>query len=336
MSTRTILTLAATTAALSTAHANPPSTTPQLLPESLETYRDARQDGGPGPDGIPSIDEPEFIAAGAADLALGDRVIGLYHEGEARAYPQNILVWHEIVNDTIAGDNLAITYCPLTGTALGFDRGGAELGVSGKLLNSNLVMYDRETDSEYPQILGAGIDGPLAGEGLEEVRVFWTTWGKWQERHPDTEALSTDTGYMRNYTSDPYGDYNPVSGYYVPDSSPIFPVLHEDERYPDKYEVLGFRSGDAAVAVDPEHLAEAEVIHYDGGDAEYLVIHDAELGTGWVYTGSDIDVPAPEDIDFGPEGPSFPGADGLAEVNAFEAMWFSWYAFYPDTEVIGG
>lgn len=114
-----------------TVPAQPPTTQPLLLAESLETYRDARMSGGPGKDGIPSIDKPRFQSAAAADDYLddGDLVIGVYRNGEARAYPQRIVVWHEIVNDEIGGDPLAVTYCPLTGTALGFERNGTELGV---------------------------------------------------------------------------------------------------------------------------------------------------------------------------------------------------------------
>lgn len=177
---------------------------------------------GPGKDGIPAIDDPAFQAAAEADAWLddGDRVVGLYHDGEARAYPQSILVWHEIVNDTVAGENIAVTYCPLTGTALGYLRGETTLGVSGRLVNSNLIMFDRASDSLWPQILSAGIGGPHEGQGLEEVRVVWTTWGRWRERHPDTRVLTTDTGYLRNYNRDPYGGYKPVRGYYAPGHRP--------------------------------------------------------------------------------------------------------------------
>jgi len=319
------------------AHADPPTTAPALLTDSLSTYRQARQSGGPGKDGIPSIDDPEFQSAAEADRYLdpGDIVIGIRHNGEARAYPQRILVWHEIVNDEIGGDRIAVSYCPLTGTALGFDRGDTELGVSGKLVNSNLVMYDRATDTEYPQILAAGIDGPLAGKGLAEVRVFWTTWENWRERHPGTEVLTRDTGYMRNYQSDPYGDYNPASGYYAPDSRTMFPTLHSDRRFPSKHEIFGFRSADTAVAIEPQTLADRGVIHHrtDAGE-DYAVIHDPGLDTGWVYRGNgaaDID---PAEVEFTADGPRFPGRDRLTEVNGFEAMWFAWYAFYPDTAVI--
>lgn len=339
MSTRTVAALAViATGSLAPAHASPPSLTPNVMAEDLATYRQARQSGGPGKDGIPSIDDPQFQSAAEADdyLDSGDRIIGIVRNGEARAYPQRILVWHEIVNDTVGGDSLAITYCPLTGTALGFHRDDAELGVSGKLVNSNLVMYDRATDTEYPQMLGTGIAGPLAGEGLEEVRVIWTEWGKWRERHPDTEVLTTDTGYMRNYDSDPYGAYNPASGYYAEDSSPIFPVMHRDGRYPAKYEIFGFRDADGAVAVDPKHLAAAGVIHHDTGESEFLIIHDPELETGWVYTGDNMETPDVDAITFNDDGPDFDGRADLTEVNAYEAMWFAWYAFYPDTELLDG
>lgn len=320
------------------AHAAPPTTEPSVLSETLQTLRDARQAGGPGKDGIPSIDEPEFVSADEAEDMLEDhdRVIGVYRNGEARAYPQRILVWHEIVNDTFGGERIAVTYCPLTGTALGFDRGDTELGVSGKLVNSNLVMYDRATDTEYPQILGAGIAGPLAGEGLREIRIFWTEWARWRERHPATKVLSTETGFFRNYRVDPYGRYadDSLRGYYAEDSRPIFPVLHRDARYPNKREILGFRDRELAVAVDRDHLREARVIRHETPGASYLVIHDPVLDTGWVYRGDSLPEPDPDAITFAADGPRFDGRDAVEAINAFEAMWFAWHAFYPDTEVL--
>lgn len=221
----------------SLAVAAPPTTEPMLLAETPATYRRARLDGGPGKDGIPSIDRPRFGSAAAAERFLKDedRVIGLYRHGQARAYPQQILVWHEIVNDSIGDDQISVTYCPLTGTALGFNRGATEFGVSGKLVNSNLIMYDRATDTEYPQILAAGIDGALTGKGLEEVRLVWTTWGRWKARHPNTKVLTRQTGSIRNYHRDPYGSYREPSGYYVSGSRTIFPVLNEDQRFPSNH-----------------------------------------------------------------------------------------------------
>ncbi|MDZ7749168.1 MAG: DUF3179 domain-containing protein [Halofilum sp. (in: g-proteobacteria)] len=317
------------------AWAAPPLGEPAVMGAAPATYRDAMLSGGPGKDGIPSIDAPRFQSAAAADdyLEPGDRVIGVYHEGVARAYPQRILVWHEIVNDTLAGDPVSITYCPLTGTALGFHRGATEFGVSGRLVNSNLVMYDRASDSLYPQILAAGIQGPSEGRGLEELRVVFTEWASWKQRHPDTEVLSTETGHMRNYQRDPYGAYNPKRGYYAPGSRRMFPVLNEDERYPAKHEVLGFRDRHGAVAVDLERLAKEAVIHTSANGQDYVVIHDPVLDTGWVYRGAaDVDA---DDVAFTEAGPRFPGQDALEPVNAFRAMWFAWAAFYPQTTVIG-
>lgn len=312
----------------------PPLAEPPILPREPAAYREARLSGGPPKDGIPAIDEPRFESAGAADarLADGDRVIGIHIGGEARAYPQAILVWHEIVNDTVGGTPVSVSYCPLTGTALGFRRGDTTFGVSGRLVNSNLVMYDRATDTEWPQILAAGIDGHHEGAGLQQVRVVWTTWARWRGRYPDTRVLTEDTGYLRRYGRDPYGGYNPREGYYAERSSPVFPVMHADRRRPPKQEVLGFRDRHGAYAVDRAALREAEVLRHEADGRHYLIVHDPGLDTGWIFRGrAEIDAGA---VRFGPEGPEFPGREALEPVPAFEAMWFAWAAFYPDTTVI--
>ncbi len=318
--------------------ANPPTGPTLPIPEDTSVYRDAALSGGPGKDGIPSIDEPRFENADQVGdrLAPGDRIVGIHINGEARAYPQSILVWHEIVNDTVGGEAVAVTFCPLTGTALGFQRGDTELGVSGRLVNSNLIMYDRATDSEWPQILGSAISGPLEGQSLAPERVVWTTWERWLERHPDTEVLTTDTGFFRNYQRDPYGAYNPRRGYYEDDSATIFPVRHESDRYPPKAEVFGFRHDETAVAVDREALAAAGMMLHPTDSHDYLVIHDAGLNTAWVFRGNSVETPDPEDIRFGPDGPSHEALEGLEPVHGFEAMWFAWFAVYPDTVVLDG
>ncbi|MDN3516452.1 DUF3179 domain-containing protein [Aquisalimonas lutea] len=314
-----------------------PTRDPVLVPLEAERYVDAMRSGGPSKDGIPSIDDPALWSAAeaAAFLDAGDRVIGVYRNGEARAYPQRVLVWHEIVNDEIGGEPVSITYCPLTGTALGFRRGDTELGVSGRLINSNLVMYDRETDSFWPQMLAAAINGPRRGAGLQEFRVVWTTWEQWRARYPETRVLSTDTGYMRNYRRDPYGSYNPPSGYYEPDSGPLFPLQNEDDRYPDKREIFGFRTQAGAVAVDGEHLAETGGVVIEHGGRYYLILHDAGLGTAWVFRGDEA-MDVPEGVTYGRDGPRHEALDALESVNGFEAMWFAWAAFYSDTRVVDG
>ncbi|MBD3895687.1 DUF3179 domain-containing protein [Halomonas sp. ML-15] len=315
------------------AQASPPSQDPPQVPVaySIEEFQEAIRSGGPGKDGIPSIDRPRFVSASQATLSEGDKVIGVYHRGQARAYPQRILVWHEIVNDEVGGDSLSITYCPLTGTALGFKRGETEFGVSGKLVNSNLIMYDRATDSEWPQILGVAIDGPMVDQGLEEFRVFWTTWGAWQERHPETEVLTEDTGYVRNYRRDPYGSYDPPSGYYAPDSRRLFPVMQRDDRFPPKTVVFGVRSPEGALAITQQALRDEGVVDLTLGERRYTVIHDPGLDTGWAfYNPEHVDI-QPAELDFTAEGVSGPGIASLEAVNGFEAMWFAWAAFYPDT-----
>ena len=315
-----------------------PSGQPAAVQQALDTYWDNSLSGGPPKDGIPSIDDPRFENTDQADRWLedGSRIIGLYHNGQARAYPQGLLVWHEIVNDTVAGDAIAITYCPLTGTALGFDRGNDELGVSGRLVNSNLIMYNRANDTYWPQILAAGIHGPQKGEGLREIRVIWTDWASWKERYPETEVLSRRTGYARNYRRDPYGSYGPKSGYYA-DGGTLFPVFAQSDRFSEKHEILGFRTADLAVAVEPSVLAEAGHLRHESENGNFLIIHDPGLGTGWVYQAPDGTLPDDEalaDLTFDAQGPISPALDGLEPVNAFEAMWFAWYAFYPDTVVI--
>ena len=310
----------------------------QLMAHPPDKYWDESLSGGPPKDGIPSIDDPDWWTAerGNDFLSPDDRIIGVFLNGEARAYPQRILVWHEIVNDTIGDDAVSVTYCPLTGTALGFLRGANEFGVSGRLVNSNLIMYDRGSDTYWPQILAAGIRGPHSGEGLTQIRVVWTTWDRWQARHPETRVLSDNTGYVRNYRRDPYGSYTPLSGYYVPDSFPIFPVMHRDERYPAKEEIFGFRTSSGAVAVDMDHLSEQGALKHDDGSASYLILHDAELGTAWVFRGMPDTVPDSDSIHFGPAGPEHPALGDLEPIHGFEAMWFAWYAFYPDTVVLDG
>jgi hypothetical protein len=136
--------------------------------------------GGPGKDGIPAINSPKFSDARDTDdyLKAQDIVFGVYRKGKAKAYPQRIMVWHEIVNDSLGGGPVSITYCPLTATAIGFKRSSTSFGVSGKLLNSNVVMYDRASDSYWSQIAAVAIEGPLKDQSLNEIQVTWTTWGR--------------------------------------------------------------------------------------------------------------------------------------------------------------
>lgn len=280
----------------------------------LNELAEAVTSGGPGKDGIPAIDEPRFVSAGQAGfLGDDDPVFGLDHRGEQRAYPQQVLVWHEIVNDTVAGEPLSVTYCPLTGTVIGFPSPPGRrrtFGTTGNLVNSNLLMYDRQTDSEWPQILGTAISGRHKGERLSTVPLVWTTWRAWRTGHPDTRVLSTDTGVLREYGRDPYGSYTPLSGYYAEDGL-YFEVLHSDDRFRPKDVVIGIRSGGKRLAIPRDLVRRRRTIETELGGAALAVGWDDELGTVRV-THAGTQRPA----DF------------------LDAMWFAWYAFYPETAVL--
>ncbi|MFC7137337.1 DUF3179 domain-containing (seleno)protein [Halobaculum litoreum] len=137
---------------------------PLHQPWDPAAVREATVSGGPGKDGIPSVDDPQFAAADEVSLAADDVVFGYAGADDVTAYPQSVLVWHEVVNDTLDGTPVAVTYCPLTGTAMGFERGETTFGVSGRLVNNNLVLYDRATDSRWPQVLATAVSGPHEGD----------------------------------------------------------------------------------------------------------------------------------------------------------------------------
>jgi hypothetical protein len=275
---------------------------------TLEDLADAVTSGGPGKDGIPPIDRPVFVLVRQADfLADDDPVFGLVYHGEAKAYPQMVLVWHEIVNDTVAGKRLAVTYCPLTGTVIGFP-GESTFGTTGNLVNSNLLMYDRQTDSEWPQLLATAIRGPRKGEHLRTVPLVWTSWRAWRTTHPDSQVLSTETGVLRQYGNDPYGSYRRRSGYYFKEG-PHFPVWAYDDKIPPKDVVIGIRSGDAKVAVHRDLVRRAKSVPVTVAGTPFNVEWDEALDTARVTGAGDT-------------------------VDALDAMWFAWYAFHPDTEVL--
>ena len=297
--------------------------------------RDRTRSGGPPKDGIPSVDEPSFWSVSGADefLAPGDVVFGVAGEEDVKAYPQRILVWHEIANDTVDGDPVSVTYCPLTGTAMGFFRGETEFGVSGNLVNSNLVMYDRETDSRWPQVLGTAMSGPFQGQSLTEFPVTWTTWGEWKAAHPETVVLSEDTGHVRNYSRDPYGAYNPAQGYYA-NSNTLFSPLSRDDRHHPKDVVVGARPVEGSIAFLKESLRDEGLVTGAVGGATFHAVYDPALDTAHVYRGDGTDL-SYADGQASVGGETFaPGALPLERVIDLDAMWFAWAGFYPRTVVV--
>lgn len=264
--------------------------------------------GGPARDGIPALDHPAFIAADQADfLAPDHRVLGLARHGIAKAYPVAILNWHEVVNDRFGAEPVVITFCPLCGTGMAFlaTVGGQvlEFGVSGLLYNSDVLLYDRQTESLWSQIMSTAVTGPMKGQRLTLTPVTHTTWADWRQRHPDTRVLSPNTGYQRDYQRDPYADY-------VQSEQIMFPLRFKNQRFHPKETVMGVTVNGHAKAYPFSQLERATPPVMDTLDTERLRIeYDAKHRTGRVVDATGQEVP----IVIG--------------------FWFAWYAFHPGTEV---
>jgi len=221
--------------------------------------------GGPPPDGIPAIDAPLFQRAGEVDWIADDEpVIALDVEGAQRAYPVQIMHWHEIVNDTVAGRPIAITYCPLCNTALAFDRRVSDrvlsFGTSGSLYLSALVMYDRQTESLWSQVERTAIAGVLAGTELGLVPVTMIRWADWRAAFPAGWVLSRETGFVRDYGTNPYVDYDDLA------NDGTFLDQAADQRFPAKERVISFPEAASPVAVLAADLVDVGVtrIEVDG------------------------------------------------------------------------
>ncbi len=264
--------------------------------------------GGPPKDGIPSIDNPKYVSLSEADEWIADNelVLSIIYKGVKRVYPLQIMVWHEIVNDEIAGDPLLITYCPLCGSGIAFERtlNGEEIefGTSGKLYNSNLVMYDRKTNSYWTQIGGQAIVGELTGMKLVPVSIETVVWRDWKKVHPDSEVLSQDTGYIRAYGRDPYGSY-------YEDSNLFFPVEQSDDRIHPKTVIFGIEVDGVFKAYREDDLKDAgEIDDIVGGVSVKVQRDDAGLV-------------------------KITNQDSGAEIVKERDFWFAWYAFHPETEL---
>ncbi|RMF25799.1 MAG: DUF3179 domain-containing protein, partial [Cyanobacteria bacterium J083] len=176
--------------------------------------------GGPPKDGIPSIDQPKFDNAKTTPFKLEETVIGVVINGEAKAYPLGIMNWHEIVNDSLDRTNLTVSYCPLCDTIVVFERSNTTYGVSGKLYQSCLVMYDRSDDTLYSQPWAMGIVGKQVNQNLRRIPAVKTSLGNWLKKYPNSQILSIRTGYQRDYQNYSYGSY-------YTDKKIIFPVRNQ-------------------------------------------------------------------------------------------------------------
>ncbi len=262
-----------------------------LLPEPLVSPQDIRS-GGPPPDGIPSIDAPEFERVDAAQwLQPQEAVVVLTLGGDARAYPTQVLIWHEIVNDTVGGEPVTIAYCPLCNTAIGYYRQLGDrildFGTSGLLYNSALVMYDRQTESLWAHYTGQAIAGALTGAELELIPVATVAWETFVAEHPDGLVLKRPSGFRRNY----YGT-NPYVGYDSPNGRPLFGVTDLDPQLPPMTRVLVIRRSDEVVALAHEALRSEGVIEVDVGGGTVVAFNLAgtasPLETDQVAFGRDV------------------------------------------------
>ncbi len=295
---------------------NIPETDPDIYKQVdngdvLEDLADHLVSGGPPPDGIPPIEEPEFIAVSDVDfLEDEDRVFIAERNGIVKIYPQSVLVWHEIVNDEFAGEHASITYCPLTGTVIGMeneleDGSQTDFGTSGSLVNSNLVMYDRDSGSYWPQIARKAVTGERTGEELGMFPVIWSSWEKASVEFPDAFVLTEETGFLRNYNNDPYGSYTSGKGYYV-EGPPLFATMHTDNRLTPKTVVLGVYDEDGEIAFVKESVKIQGSMTQRGYTAHYIESLDA---VEVVIEGTD------EHADF------------------VEGFWFAWSSFFPNTDL---
>ncbi len=195
-------------------------------------------DGGPGKDGIPALLNPQVSDIASINfLEDADLVIAIKFGDEVRVYPHPILDWHEIINDEINGNKFAITYCPLTGSGIAWNRvlNGQEttFGVSGLLYNTNLIPYDRATQSNWSQMKMQCVNGSLIGTSAPVLPLIETSWKTIKQAYPNAKVVTTETGYSRSYDLYPYGDYKTNNDLL------IFPVSPDDTRLPRKERVLG-------------------------------------------------------------------------------------------------
>ena len=310
---------------------------------------------GHGKDGFPSLTNPKVVSVdeGNGFLSSSALVLGVVVNGEARAYPHNVLWYHEIVNDVLGGKPIVVTYSPLTGSGIVFsaDVGGSSLsfGSSGEVIDSNLVAYDRTTESFWSQMNRRASCGKLVGKSLTMLPVVDATWAAWRSLHPDTSVVSFDTGFSRNYNQYPYGSYDQVGNTQL-----LYPQSFIDSRLPEKQPVLGLVEGSLARAYPYSKLGSRAAINDVVNGIPVLVVFDAaskmalpfdrrvqgqtltfdaqssgfpfelrdrETQTVWDLTGRAVSGPL--------------SASSLKPLATYSAMWFAWASFYRGTDVYG-
>jgi hypothetical protein len=266
--------------------------------------------GGPPRDGIPAINQPKFETAADADwMRDKDRVLALIVGGQAKAYPIGILNWHEIVNDKVGDQHFVVTYCPLCGTGVVFAANIADtvlqFGVSGLLYNSDVLLYDRNSESLWSQLLGKSVSGKLKGVNLPQLPAAHTTWKDWQQRHPDTLVLSRNTGFNRDYRKSPYSGYEKTRRLYFKVSNKAPADYHPKER------VIGLEIDGFFKAYPYSELSKnGQAVFSDTIAGQKVKIQwNEEAQSGGVTNENGEDLPV------------------------ISSFWFAWFTFHPDTEI---
>jgi len=323
--------------------------------------------GGPPRDGIPPIDEPKPVPIAAADEWLDAREPVLVVEvgGQARAYPVQILVWHEIVNDRLGGRPIAVTYCPLCNSSLVFDRevegvGLLRFGTTCNLRHSDLVMWDDRTESWWQQLTGEAVVGELTGTRLEVLPSQTLSWSDFKTRYPKADVLSRDTGHDREYGANPY------EGYDDPDADPFLFEGDRDRRLPPKERVVAIRDGDGAVVVPFSRLAREPVAEVEADGVPVVVLYKrgvvSPLDAAAIARSRDVGTAGTFDRRLDDRTLTFrPAGDGrfrdlqtgstwdvtgratagplagrrLRPVVSDQQFWFALAAFLPDARIVG-
>ena len=319
--------------------------------------------GGPPRDGIPPIDSPKFeTVADAPDYFVDhEPVVSFEFNGEAKAYPIAILMWHEIVNDEVGGLPITVTYCPLCNTAIVFDRQVGDqvldFGTSGNVRNSDLIMWDRQTESWWQQITGESIIGELTGTSLTFLPAPMVSWVDFRETYPDGQVLSRDTGYARNYNSPPYGNYDALS------RTPFLYFGPLDGRLPAMQRIVGVNDDDVAVAYPFTLFRSVPVVNDSVGDQDIVIFYNPETLSGFMGSGlsgrdavgstgvydpnldgekltfelrDDVIVDAKTGSEWNIFGEAESGplaGKSLQPVIHANHFWFAWRVFYPETVI---
>ncbi|WP_431125566.1 DUF3179 domain-containing protein [Flagellimonas flava] len=301
-------------------------------------------DGGPGKDGIPALENPNLITADQTEiLQNNDLVLAFKNGDEVRAYPHIVLDWHEIINDNIGDVSMAVTFCPLTGTGIGWGRmlEGTEttFGVSGLLYNTNLIPYDRLSDSNWSQILNESVNGTLIGSKPKLYQLLETDWGTLKQLFPEVRVVSTNTGFSRTYGVSPYGNYNTDHDFF------LFPV-DKDPRLPSKEKVLAILNGNRAKAYQFSDFQSENVLRDLYGGNELLLVGNQNFITVFALDEDTVNLEFEyafaagngaivltdnEGNEWNVFGEAVSGprqGERLGQVDALMAQWFSIPAFY--------